>query len=157
MISKFLREVELRLKQIPQRFHNTMKGREGQLANRALDRLTREPGRPIYPLRWASERQRRAFFATRGFGRGIPTRRSGELLEGWQVIYEEIGEESGAIILTNDDPSVEFVQGDRAQPFHLDTGWVQIDDVGDDFNRESGDQAVEIWFQVTEGVLEAGA
>lgn len=157
MISKYLREVELRIKQIPQRFHNAMKGREGRLANRALDRLTREPGRPIYPLRWASERQRRAFFASQGFGGGIPTRRDGSLLEGWRVEYVILNDEAGGILLYNDDPAVEFVQGDLAQPFHLDTGWVQIDDVVDDFYREAGDQAVEIWYQVTEGVLETGA
>jgi hypothetical protein len=30
------------------------------------------PGPVVYPIEWASERQRAAFFATNGFGHGIP-------------------------------------------------------------------------------------
>lgn len=45
-----------------------------------------QPGDPItYPVHWDSERQRRAFFATDGFGRGIPTKRTGAYQEGWHV------------------------------------------------------------------------
>jgi len=37
-----------------------------------------EPGKPItYPVQWDSEKQRRAFFATNGFGKGIPYTRNG--------------------------------------------------------------------------------
>lgn len=46
----------------------------------------RKPGaRPSYPIQWDSERQRRAFFASDGFGRGIPSQRTGS--EGrWQIV-----------------------------------------------------------------------
>lgn len=46
----------------------------------------------IYPpksnakFHWSSEKQRRAFFATKGFGRGIPYQRTQELRNGWQTI-----------------------------------------------------------------------
>lgn len=44
-----------------------------------------QPGeRPTYPINWASEKQRRAFFATDGFGRGIPTPRTDGLVNSWQ-------------------------------------------------------------------------
>lgn len=40
------------------------------------ERLSQE-GKPVrYPIDWDSERQRRAFFATNGFGKGIPYRRT---------------------------------------------------------------------------------
>lgn len=43
----------------------------------ARDELSK-PGKPItYPVHWDSERQRRAYFATDGFGHGIPYQRSG--------------------------------------------------------------------------------
>lgn len=55
----------------------------------------REPGAPItYPVNWDSERQRKAYFASNGFGHGIPYVRKGdyergwtkaELPEGWQI------------------------------------------------------------------------
>jgi hypothetical protein len=44
------------------------------------------PGKRIrYPVNWDSERQRRAFFATDGFGRGIPTRRTDTYVKGWHI------------------------------------------------------------------------
>jgi hypothetical protein len=43
-------------------------------------------GKPVtYPIQWDSERQRRAYFATNGFGRGIPYVRQGSYIRGWQV------------------------------------------------------------------------
>ncbi len=41
--------------------------------------ITKNPGPPKYPIRWKSEKQRRAFFATDGFGKGIPYKRIGKL------------------------------------------------------------------------------
>lgn len=39
-----------------------------------------EVGAPVkYPIDWQTERQRKAFFATNGFGHGIPYRRTGKL------------------------------------------------------------------------------
>ena len=47
--------------------------------------LQQEPGPVSYPIRWTSERQRKAFFATKGFGRGIPYKRTGKLAKAWVV------------------------------------------------------------------------
>lgn len=42
-------------------------------------------GKPItYPVQWDSERQRRAFFATGGFGKGIPYQRTGGYIAAWK-------------------------------------------------------------------------
>lgn len=47
------------------------------MAKRVQDRMN-VVGDPIqYPVNWDSEKQRRAFFATDGFGGGIPHQRSG--------------------------------------------------------------------------------
>jgi hypothetical protein len=143
--SKFLRTISRNIKQAPARVQNAVKGRKGRLANKALRQLTKEPGKPVYPIRWASIRQRKAFFASRGFGRGIPTQRTGALLKAWEVIFSK-SKDGGIIALSNDNPAMPFVQGSRAQPFHLDTGWVQVDDVVDDFMKEAGDVVVEQWF-----------
>ena len=51
---------------------------------RAQSKLRIPKARPRSPIQWDSERQRRAFFATDGFGRGIPTTRSGASLR-WQI------------------------------------------------------------------------
>lgn len=56
----------------------------------------RAPGeRPSYPIRWDSPRQKRAFFASDGFGRGVPSERTGQLEESWQ---RELRVETGSIL-----------------------------------------------------------
>jgi len=54
------------------------------------------PGKPpTYPIPWDSPKQRRAFFATNGFGRGIPTKRTDEYVNAWKVIKHETGADVG--------------------------------------------------------------
>lgn len=54
------------------------------------------PGKPpTYPIKWDTPKQKRAFFATNGFGRGIPTRRSNNYVEKWQAIKLENGADVG--------------------------------------------------------------
>jgi hypothetical protein len=51
-----------------------------------------EEGKPVqYPIQWDSERQRRAFFATKGFGRGIPYRRTNRYRLGWRLSNQPFG------------------------------------------------------------------
>lgn len=45
---------------------------------------------PTYPIKWDTEKQRRAFFATDGFGRGIPTPRTGAYTQGFRVQKVEL-------------------------------------------------------------------
>lgn len=45
-----------------------------------------EEGSPVtYPIHWDSPKQQRAYFATDGFGEGIPYRRKGEYQQAWKV------------------------------------------------------------------------
>ena len=45
-----------------------------------------QPGSPIkYPVQWDSEKQRRAYFASNGFGAGIPYARIGAYNAGWEI------------------------------------------------------------------------
>lgn len=56
-----------------------------EVANAIRARMAEE-GKPItYPVNWDSDKQRRAFFATNGFGRGIPTTRTGSYINSWTV------------------------------------------------------------------------
>lgn len=61
-----------------------------------IRRIMKEPGLPpTYPIHWDSTRQRKAFFATDGFGRGIPTRRTGAYQRAWQIIKTDNGYDVG--------------------------------------------------------------
>lgn len=144
-----LSRVDKQLATTVKRFQIAMKGRAGRLALKALRKLKRVPGPPVYPIRWTSEKQRRAYFATDGFGGGIPYDRSGDMAAGWDVEVADFAD--GVLVaLSNPAPQVEFVQGFRAQGFHEDTGWVQIGDVTEDFYAEVEDSVVSVWYPVSD-------
>ena len=87
-----------------------------------MDQLHTPAGPVVYPIRWASERQRRAYFATNGFGRGIPSVRTNRLVNTWtDMILIRDGELT--VTAQNGVPYREYVTGDKQQPFHERTGW----------------------------------
>lgn len=58
-----------------------------QEAAREIQRRLRIPGKsPTYPINWDSDRQRIAFFASNGFGGGIPHIRTGQSALGWKIV-----------------------------------------------------------------------
>lgn len=74
---------------------------------RVKTRLSQSAPKPTYPIDWDSEKQKRAFFATNGFGGGIPYRRKGKLERAWVLTSMENGyrlanEESGAFFVWGD-------------------------------------------------------
>lgn len=72
-----------------------------------IQRRMKVPGKPItYPVNWDSVRQMIAYFASNGFGEGIPSRRKGRYEEGWQVRGIPNGVELG-----NRERSARFIGG----------------------------------------------
>jgi len=70
------------------------------------------------PYQWQSEKQRKAFFASDGFGQGIPTKRTHEGVNSWtmKVVdsnWTQVKIEGGNI----------FVQGNFQQRGHKADGW----------------------------------
>lgn len=119
------------------------------LGQRAMRELKQTPGAPQYPIRWKTERQRRAFFATNGFGRGIPTQRTGELQQGWDYTIDKFSD-GGTFRIINDVPYMRFVEGDDTQPFHLDTGWVQAAPILARYQEEAEAAVITTWFIVSD-------
>lgn len=90
-----------------------------------IDLVATYPGPVKYPFEFGTAKSRRAFFATQGFGRGIPTVRTGTLFRAWQVSYR-FSFPSGVLILKNTDPAAKYVYGFKGQrqiPGHRATGW----------------------------------
>lgn len=140
-----LQQIQRNLKTIAKSFHRSMRGKV--FAGRVVRALQTKPGPPRYPIRWTSKRQRRAFFATNGFGRGIPTRRTGAIAAGWKA--EFIATEDGGILaISNPREEAKFVQGPQpfGQGFHRDTGWAQIDDYEEMFYADSQGVATQVFF-----------
>lgn len=79
---------------------------------------------PGNPYQWQSDRQRKAFFASDGFGQGIPTERTHEGVNSWIVTeqdsnWTQVKIEGGNV----------FVQGDWQQRGHAADGWRKYADV----------------------------
>lgn len=111
----------------------------------ALRMLRHTPGKPDYPIQWTSEKQRKAFFATNGFGRGIPTKRSGKLQDGWRIVAVR-RRRSTVVLIENPVGYVEYVQGGvnfksaaealvMRQRFHKNTGWRAAQPIVADFYK----------------------
>ncbi len=91
---------------VPDYFQPARNAATLKVAQTAQDKL-KEEGRPsTSPVQWDSERQRRAFFATNGFGGGIPHRRTGEYQDGWKI--EPL---DNRVRLYNDTPGAVHVSG----------------------------------------------
>lgn len=73
---------------------------------------------------WTTPKQQRAFFASNGFGAGIPTSRTDSIANSWQVVVD-LGE--GSIGYVNTSPASRFVLGEFQQRFHAITGWKRED------------------------------
>lgn len=114
-----------------------------------LDAFQKEPGAPSYPLRWKSDRQRKFVMAKLRREGNLPYRRTGKLLDSYEVTL--IADENGGVLqVTNKSPNAVFVVGDWAQPFHLDTGWVQMATVVSEFDEVALDILIETWFTLTD-------
>lgn len=97
-----------------------------------LAELQDTPGTPKYPLRWASDKQRKFVMAKLRRDNNLPYRRTGKLAAGWQVSIERNGD-TFAMVVSNPASVAKYVYGSLAQnrnaalrfqqPFHQDTGW----------------------------------
>lgn len=129
-----------------------LKRTESRWKSRLMKRFRVIPGKPHYPIRWTSERQRRAFFATKGFERGIPTIRTNKMINSWRLEHDT-DSDGGVYSLTNDSGYEEFVTGIYQQGFHADTGWYESQSLIADAWVELEDVIIETWFTVTDGII----
>jgi hypothetical protein len=107
---------------------------------RAQKRL-KEPGaKPTYPIHWDSEKQRRAFFATKGFGRGIPTKRTGKYVRSWHIRRNpRPARATEGYSLINDAGHARYVGGSAyaAGQSRIHAGrWVRVRDVLEQETRD---------------------
>lgn len=136
-------------RKVPGKTRTAYRRNVGRLRSRLLARVKVEPGKPHYPLRWKSDRQRRYVMAKLREENNLPYQRTGKLLNSYEL--ELVEEPTSAILrLVNNDPKARFVVGDDAQPFHLDTGWVQMSPVIAEGRNEAEDLLIETYFTVAD-------
>lgn len=134
----------------PRRMNAAYKKRVKRIRQRILDDLREYPGPVKYPFKWKSERQRRAFFATDGFGWGIPYVRTNALKDGWQTRIED--RTDGAIFsVENRAEYAQYVMGDWQQPGHLATGWNSAAEIVAKYREQATDELIDTWGAVALG------
>lgn len=134
----------------PRRVNKAYKAKIKRLRQRLLDDLREYPGPVRYPFRWKSERQRRAYFATDGFGWGIPYVRTDALKLSWVTHIRD--QRDGAIFeVENRAPYARFVVGDDAQPGHLATGWNSAAEIVSRYRETATDELIDVWGAVALG------
>lgn len=141
--------IDDQIQQTPVLMERAFNRASSRLRSRLLEQLRTQPGAPHYPLRWMSERQRRAYFATNGFGHGIPYQRTGALAQGWHVEYAPF-DNGGGITIWNNAPSEVYVEGYQQQPFHQDTGWPFAPQVIAEFSEQMTDVIIDTWFVISD-------
>lgn len=82
---------------------------------------------------WTSIRQQKAYFATNGFGGGIPYKRTGKLSASWKV-FAVVSPGGVAVRVVNPVKSAKYVVGniytrgrDPQQAMHVQGGWPRAD------------------------------
>jgi hypothetical protein len=98
-----------------------------------LKRLQEIPPAYTGKRQWTSIKQQRAFFASSGFGGGIPTVRTNAIPQAWDMIFvEQAGQ--FRILITNPNPASKFLYGGLSlrsnprfqQEMHKITGWPTV-------------------------------
>ena len=91
--------------------------------------LAQYPVRPTYPIHWDSDLQRRALFASQGFGAGIPTERTGGIPGSWtarQWLAKSIAGSTVYGSVSSNVPGIPYVQ-DRNRQSMIHAGrWLRI-------------------------------
>ncbi len=137
-------------KESPRRMNAAYKKRIKRIRQRILDDLREYPGPAKKPFKWASERQRRAFFATDGFGHGIPYVRTNTLKDGWTTHIRDKKNSVVFEVVNNAGYSV-YVMGDFQQPGHEATGWRWADEIVDKHRDDAVDELILTWSAVALG------
>ena len=145
---KFLDDIQNAIENAPTNLSPVFTKRSLQIRTQIRDEMRTVPGKPNYPIKWASAKQRKAFFASNGFGRGIPTVRTGAYAAAWNVVMQGFGRADASVIqLENNRPEARYIGGGDAQPFHIDR-WPQAVDAVVKYEEKLYDVLADSWFEV---------
>lgn len=152
--SDVIEAINEQAQQTPKLMATAYRRATSRLKSRWLTALRKEPpaASNFYKLPWASEKQRRAFFATKGFGHGIPYQRTDALAQGWDVDIDT-ADDGGAIVVSNSAPESIYVYGDLdtpRQPMFEKIPWLEPNDVNSEFLDEAEDVLIETYFTVAD-------
>lgn len=112
-----------------------------------LARLHVQPGKPVYPIQWTSERQRRFVMAKLRREGNLPYQRTGALVNAWQIDYATDNYD-GFLRVYNESDIEQYVTGINQQRFHRNTGWYQSQDILVDLLIETETRLIDTWLTI---------
>lgn len=146
-----LLEIERTGRAAPRAMRREFDRAQSKIATPILQKLKKKPGPPQYPLEWESERQRRFVMAKLRRENNLPyRRRPNGIVSKWRVVFKPRGDVAGILIVENPDPAAQYLQGDKAQRFHIRTGWVQAAPLVAEAREKSEALLIETWYKVAE-------
>lgn len=121
----------------------------GARAQSLIRALSTEPGRPKYPIRWKSQRQRRYVMMLLERRGELPYIRKHTLSRGWQFLLESAGQDAdkGIFLIKNDAPETRYVQGADQQPYHIDTGWPAAEPLIREASPGFESDVIDLWYK----------
>lgn len=154
-------EVLQALKDLPTRAQQQFRTELRTVVQPAVDKnvqtqLAPAPGPVVLPFAFSTDKSRRAYFATRGFGKGIPYQRTGAVEDSWTVTvaFQLRGD---LLTIRNLRPESKYVFGTPTQrqvPGHARTGW------GRDFPRkilviqeDATSRIIAAWFRAVKSAI----
>lgn len=145
-----LEAVNEQLSRVPALMGRTYKRNLTRLAQRKIVLLKVEPGAPPDGItNLMTPRQRRAFWATNGFGGGIPHERTHAIANGW-LYSVEAADDGGVATIYNDVPGINYVEGYDQQFFLAFIGWPYAPPILDAFAVEAEDVTIESWYSIAD-------
>lgn len=144
-----LSAIDEQLQKTPGLMQTAFKREVGRIRSQMLAELRVEPGKPKYPIRWTSSRQRRAVMAKLRKAGNLPYQRTHELSHGWRVDYTETAD-GGILTAGNETPYASFVVGDDQQGFHKDTGWLKAPDILEKWSEIVTDRLIQTYITVAD-------
>jgi hypothetical protein len=130
----------------------------GPTARAAVHELSVEPRPAVKTKRgkkgqlvrdWESEKQRRAVMAK--LKGKLPWQRQHKVSRGWRSVLEVLaeGDRGGFITFENSEGATEFVQGERQQRAHAQTGWRLARLVIRNYEEPLQNELIDGWYRVT--------
>ena len=141
--------IDQRVISSPRLMGRAMKRQQPRVRKRVVKILAVEPGGVFYPIAWTTAKQRRAFFASNGFGRGIPTQRTHDIKNSWQVEFN-FTEDGGDYLIENTSDHARWVIGFDQQQFHANTGWIYAPAAIDEVTPIVLDIYAQTWLVVSD-------
>lgn len=133
----------------PTQMATQFKRQQQRIGSAIIGELTDEPPPFTGKRRWKSHRQLVFVIIMLKQAGNLPYKRDHSLVKAWKIVLDA-DESGGLFAVENNSPAMPFVQGDYAQPMHLDSDWPQVGPVIAKYREEAEERMIQTWYNVVD-------